>query len=39
VASVKETVQVTAAAPLVDTTKNVIGTTVTRKDLDSIPLG
>src|SRR2546428_725738 len=38
VASVKETVQVVAAAPLVDTTKNTIGMTVTRKDLDSIPL-
>src|SRR3954471_19012365 len=38
VASVKETVQVVAAAPLVDTTKNALGLTVTRKDLDSIPL-
>src|SRR5438034_217497 len=38
VAAVKETVQVTAAAPLVDTTKNTIGMTVTRKHLDSIPL-
>ena len=38
VAAVKETVQVVAAAPLVDTTKNTIGLTVTRKDLDSIPL-
>src|SRR6185295_4166398 len=38
VASVKETVQVVAAAPLVDTTKNTLGLTVTRKDLDSIPL-
>ena len=38
VASVKETVEVTAAAPLVDVTKNTIGTTVTRKDLDSLPL-
>src|SRR2546428_444436 len=38
VAAVKETVQVIAAAPLVDTTKNTIGMTVTRKDLDSIPL-
>src|SRR2546427_1596054 len=38
VASVKETVQVVAAAPLVDTTRNTIGMTVTRKDLDSIPL-
>jgi hypothetical protein len=38
VASVRETVEVTAAAPLVDVTKNTIGTTVTRKDLDAIPL-
>ncbi len=38
VASVKETVEVTAAAPLVDVTKNTIGTTVTRRDLDSLPL-
>src|SRR3954471_6963027 len=38
VASVKETVQVVAAAPLVDTTKNTLGLTVTRKDLDSLPL-
>src|SRR5260221_5244322 len=37
-ASVRESVEVTAAAPLVDTTKNTIGLTVTRKDLDSIPL-
>jgi hypothetical protein len=38
VASVAETVEVVAATPLVDVTKNTIGTTVTRKDLDSIPL-
>src|SRR6266404_5273889 len=38
VASVRETVEVIAAAPLVDTTRNTIGMTVTRKDLDSIPL-
>src|SRR5438132_8901475 len=38
VASVRESVEVTAAAPLVDTTRNTIGMTVTRKDLDSIPL-
>ena len=38
VASVKETVEVTAASPLVDVTNNTLGTTVTRKDLDSIPL-
>ncbi len=38
VAAVKETVEVVAAAPLVDTTNNTLGTTVTRKDLDSIPL-
>ena len=38
VASVKESVQVVAAAPLVDVSNNTIGTTVTRKDLDNIPL-
>src|SRR5215471_17807282 len=38
VASVRESVEVVASAPLVDTTKNTIGTTVTRKDLDSMPL-
>ena len=38
VASVAETVEVIAATPLVDVTKNTIGTTVTRKDLDSMPL-
>jgi hypothetical protein len=38
VASVKESVQVVAEAPLVDVSNNTIGTTVTRKDLDNIPL-
>jgi len=38
VASVKETVEVTAASPLVDVSNNTLGTTVTRKDLDGIPL-
>jgi hypothetical protein len=38
VASVKETVEVIAAAPLVDVSNNTIGTTVSRKDLDTIPL-
>jgi len=38
VASVKETVEVVAASPLVDTTSHTLGTTITRKDLDSIPL-
>lgn len=37
-ASVKETVEVTADAPLIDVSNNSLGTTVTRKDLDSIPL-
>jgi carboxypeptidase family protein len=38
VASVRETVEVVAAAPLVDVSNNTLGTTVTRKDLDNIPL-
>jgi carboxypeptidase family protein/TonB-dependent receptor-like protein len=38
VAAVKETVTVTGTTPLVDVTKNTIGTTITRRDLDSIPL-
>ena len=38
VASVKETVTVTGETPLVDVTRNTIGTTITRRDLDSIPL-
>ena len=37
-ASVRETVEVTAAAPLVDVSSNTIGTTITRKDLESLPL-
>jgi hypothetical protein len=38
VAAVKETVEVVAASPLVDTTNHTLGTTITRRDLDSIPL-
>jgi hypothetical protein len=38
VATVKESVEVVAAAPQVDVSSNTIGTTVNRKDLDSIPL-
>src|SRR5438093_5336673 len=38
VASVKETVTVTGETPLVDVTRNTLGTTITRRDLDSIPL-
>jgi hypothetical protein len=38
VASVRETVEVTGAAPLVDVSSNTIGTTITRKDLESLPL-
>ena len=38
VAAVRETVEVIAASPLVDTMRNTIGMTVTRTDLDSIPL-
>jgi Carboxypeptidase regulatory-like domain/TonB dependent receptor len=37
-ASVAENVTVTGETPLVDVTSNTIGTTVTRKDLDSLPL-
>jgi Carboxypeptidase regulatory-like domain/TonB dependent receptor len=37
-ASVQETVTVTGAAPLVETSKNTLGTTVTRAELDSLPL-
>ena len=37
-ASVKETVEVTAAASPVDVSNNTLGTTVNRKDLDTIPL-
>jgi carboxypeptidase family protein/TonB-dependent receptor-like protein len=38
VASVKETVVVTGETPAVDVSSNAIGTTVTRNDLDTIPL-
>jgi hypothetical protein len=38
VATLKESVEVVAAAPQVDVSNNTIGTTVNRKDLDSIPL-
>jgi hypothetical protein len=38
VATVRETVEVTGAAPLVDVSSNTIGTTITRKDLESLPL-
>jgi hypothetical protein len=38
VATLKESVEVVAAAPLVDVSNNTLGTTVSRKDLDSIPL-
>ncbi len=37
-ATVSETVTVTADAPLVETTKNALGTTVSRSELDSLPL-
>jgi Carboxypeptidase regulatory-like domain/TonB dependent receptor-like, beta-barrel len=37
-ATVAETVTVTADAPLVETTKNALGTTVSRSELDSLPL-
>lgn len=38
VATVQETVTVAAQTPLVETTKNTIGTTITRSQLDSLPL-
>ncbi len=38
VATVQETVTVTGASPLVETSKNTLGTTVTRAELDSLPL-
>lgn len=38
VAAVRETVEVTGAAPLVNVSSNTIGTTITRKDLESLPL-
>jgi hypothetical protein len=37
-ATLQETVSVTAAAPLVETTSNTLGTTITRTQLDSLPL-
>lgn len=37
-ASLEETVTVTGAVPLVETTRNVLGTTVSRSELDSLPL-
>lgn len=38
VASLQETVTVTGAAPLVETSRNTLGTTVTRAELDTLPL-
>ena len=38
VAGVAETVSVTAASPLVETTNNTLGTTITRNQLDTLPL-
>jgi hypothetical protein len=38
VASVSETIQVTASSPLVETTSNTLGTTVSRDQLDSLPV-
>jgi Carboxypeptidase regulatory-like domain/TonB dependent receptor len=37
-ASLEESVTVTGAAPLVETTKSTLGTTVTRDSLDNLPL-
>jgi hypothetical protein len=37
-ASVEESVTVTGAAPLVETTRSTLGTTVTRDSLDNLPL-
>ncbi|MBI1875327.1 MAG: TonB-dependent receptor [Acidobacteria bacterium] len=37
-ASVQETVTVTGEAPLIETSKSALGTTVTRHELDSLPL-
>jgi hypothetical protein len=37
-ASLEESVTVTAAAPLVETTKSALGATITREQLDSLPL-
>src|SRR5918998_220269 len=38
VAALEESVTVTGAAPLVETTKTTLGTTVTRESLDNLPL-
>lgn len=38
VATLEESVTVTAAAPLVETTRSTLGTTVTRESLDNLPL-
>jgi hypothetical protein len=38
VAGVAETISVTGAAPLVETTNNTLGTTITRNQLDTLPL-
>ncbi|MDQ3440213.1 MAG: carboxypeptidase-like regulatory domain-containing protein, partial [Planctomycetota bacterium] len=38
VATLQETVTVTAAVPLVETTSNTLGTTVSREQLDSLPV-
>ena len=38
VANVEESVTVTGAAPLVETTRSTLGTTVTRESLDNLPL-
>jgi Carboxypeptidase regulatory-like domain/TonB dependent receptor-like, beta-barrel len=38
VATVQETVTVTGASPLVETSKNTLGTTITRDELDTLPL-
>jgi hypothetical protein len=38
VATVQETVTVTAAVPLVETTSNTLGTTVSREQLDALPV-
>ena len=38
VATLQETVTVTAAVPLVETTSNTLGTTVSREQLDALPV-
>jgi hypothetical protein len=38
VANIEESVTVTGAAPLVETTRSTLGTTVTRESLDNLPL-